>query len=164
MAAKRTKSRKRYSGKPERLRLNTFVLYLDENLCNCQEIIAVLDELRVRYKRHLAIYPAGTRDPVFLPEIGRKGWTLLTCDDNMRSRGLEKHAILRHRVRMFAFTSGALSGLAMSRILRLALPRMRSLVKSQRPPFIASITGSGAVHVRFDAEGRTHQRKPALAD
>jgi len=160
MAAKRAKSRKRYAGKPERLRLNTFVLYLDENLCNCAEILRVLEGLRIRYKRHLALYPAGTKDPVFLPDVGKKGWTLLTCDDNMRRRGLEKLAILHHRVRMFTFSSGSLSGSKMADILRKALPKMKRFVQSHPPPFIASVTDGGAVHLRFDLHGRTHRRPP----
>ena len=149
MAAKRTKSKKRSSGKRDRLRLNTFVLYLDENLCNCEGILQILRQTNVRYKRHLELFPAGTKDTVFLPEVGKKGWTLLTCDDNMRRRGLEKQAILHHRVRMFAFTSGSLSGSKMARILSVALPNMKRFVKTQHPPFIASITDNGAIHKRF---------------
>ena len=143
------KSRKRYGGRKERARLNTFVLYLDENLCNCQEILQVLSEKKVRFKRHLDVFPGATKDPVFLPTVGRKGLTLLTCDSDMRRRGLEKQAILQNRVRMFAFTSNNLGGMKMAQILRKTLVRMRQFVRTHHPPFIASISEGGGIYLRL---------------
>jgi hypothetical protein len=161
MAAKRLKSRKRSSGKKERLRLKTFVLYLDENLCDCREIIDTLEKTKVKFKRHTDFFPRSTKDPVFLPLLGKKGWTLLTSDSKMSRRGLEMQAIMHYRVRMFVFTSGNLSGAGMARVLKIAHRKMRRFVQKNPPPFIASLTESGAIHLRFDCFGRIHGRAGA---
>jgi 5S rRNA maturation endonuclease (ribonuclease M5) len=136
------------------LRLNTFVLYLDENICNCQQILKVLEAAKVKFRKHLDMFPTSTKDVVFLPLIGKRGWTLLTCDTDIRRRELERQAVLQHRVRMFVFTSRDLSGEKMGRILQTALQRMRNFVRTNPPPFIASITDTGAVHLRLSASGK----------
>jgi len=138
-------------------------LYLDENLCNCKEILDVLDTARIKYRRHLDRYETSTKDPVFLPDVGKHGWTMLTCDDDIRRRGLEKQAVLQHKVRMFVFTSTRLSGLKMARILKDALPAMRRFVQRNPPPFIASITEGGLIYKKFDGAGpRKLQEKSSL--
>jgi hypothetical protein len=138
------------------LRLNTFVLYLDENLCHCDQILRVLEAAKVKFRKHLDLFPTSTKDLVFLPYIGKKGWTMLTCDNDIRRRELERQAVLQHRVRMFVFTSRDLSGEKMGRILKDALQAMRKFVKKNPPPFIASLTDTGAIHLRFDASGKAH--------
>jgi hypothetical protein len=82
---------------------------------------------------------------------------MLTCDDDIRRRGLEKQAVLQHKVRMFVFTSNKLSGLKMARILKDALPAMRRWIRRNPPPFIASITEGGRIYKKFDG---TRLRKP----
>ena len=150
MAARHSRSKKQSAGKaPSPSPPEDFVLYLDENLCNSRVIQDTLTKLGVRFERHLAHFDRGTADETWLPLVGSKGWVLLTADKRIRYNMLEKRALKEHAVREFVFASGNLSGLDMATALELALPKMRRLASTQKPPFVASITRTGEVNLRW---------------
>src|SRR5208337_3913116 len=66
MASSRDKSKRLSAGKPEQLRLDDFVLYLDENLDNCKPILQVLVDHAVRFERHADRFQRGEHDEVWL--------------------------------------------------------------------------------------------------
>jgi hypothetical protein len=138
---------------------NHFVLYLDENIHNCRSILSALGEAKIAYERHGSHFPSGTPDEEWLPLVGREGWLLITVDKRIRYNELERRAVIRHRVREFVFTSGNLSGAAMARLLVIAYPEIVRTCEHNSPPFIASITKSGLVHLRFDKLGPVHGRR-----
>ncbi len=126
-----------------------FVLYLDENLCNSSAIQDLLTKLNIRFERHLAQFPPGTLDEVWLPLVGSEGWVLLTTDKRIRYNFLEKRALEENAVREFVFTSGNMSGQDMAAALALAIPKMVRLCGKLKPPFVAAITRAGEVHLRW---------------
>jgi len=103
----------------------------------------------VKHERHGQHFRPGTQDTVWLPFIGEKGWTLITKDKRIRFNDLEKAAVVAYRVREFYFTSGNYSGAEMATMLTTALPEIIRLCRTQAPPFIASITKAGHVHLRL---------------
>ena len=152
MAARRRRSKKPSGGSahsPSPSPLEDFTLYLDENLCNSRAILDTLARLGVRFQRHLDHFPRGTPDKTWLPLVGSKGWALLTTDKRIRYNFLEKRALEQNLVREFVFTSGNMSGHDMAAALELALPKMRKLCSKLRPPFVAAITRTGEVHLRW---------------
>jgi hypothetical protein len=152
MAARRSKSKKPSAGSgPSHSPSppDDFVLYLDENLCNSRAILDTLTRLGVRFERHLAHFDRGILDETWLPLVGSKGWILLTADKRIRYNFLEKHALEEHAVREFVFTSGNMSGQDMAAALELAVRKMRRLCRGLKPPFVASITRLGEVHIRW---------------
>lgn len=143
------------------MRLDDFVLYLDENLDNCKPIMDALTAHNVRFERHRDSFPPGTLDEVWLSAVGTSGWIVLTKDKHNRYNQWEKSAIRRHRVREFYFASGNINASEMAEALIAALPELRNLLRMLDPPFVVSITRSGAVTVVFDKEGPTHLRRRA---
>ena len=135
------------------------VLFLDENLHNCQPILHALEEAGISCERHSTHFLPGTPDSVWLPFVGSSGWLLITPDQRIRYNELERRAIQRYRVRAFVFTTGNLSGVEMARLLVSAFTKMKRVCAKNDPPFIASITKSGEVHVRFDKFGSVHARR-----
>jgi hypothetical protein len=89
---------------------------------------------------------------VWLPFVGERGWLLVTKDKKIRFNELEKTAVLRNKVREFYFASGNFSGSEMAETLLVALGSMVKLCRKQPAPFIASITKSGGVNLRFPAQ------------
>jgi PIN like domain len=134
-------------------------LFLDETLHNCQPILTELNNASIRFERHGAHFEAGVPDVKWLPEIGRLGWALLTCDRRLRYNELEIAKIIEYRIKAFFFTSGNLSGLMMAEILSIALPKMKRLSKKVQPPFIATLSESGNVAVRYNREGSIHSQR-----
>ena len=74
---------------------------------------------------------------------------MLTADKRIRYNFLEKRALEEHAVREFVFASGNMSGEDMAATLELALPKMRRFCRRTQPPFVASITRTGEVHLRW---------------
>jgi hypothetical protein len=152
MAARHRKSKKPSAGSAHSLSPSPpddFVLYLDENLCNARAIIDTLTNLGVRFERHLAHFSQGIPDDEWLPKVGSNGWILLTSDKRIRYNLLEKQALEVHAVREFVFTSGNMSGQDMAAALELALKKMRNFCARTKPPFVASITRTGEVYLRW---------------
>lgn len=143
------------------MRLDDFVLYLDENLDNCKPIMDALVAHNVRFERHRDYFAPGTLDEVWLSSVGTSGWTVLTKDKHNRYNQWEKSAIRRHRVREFYFASGNMNASEMAEALVAALPELRDLSRTLEPPFVISVTRSGGVTVVFDREGPTHLRRRA---
>jgi hypothetical protein len=151
MASSRGRSKKQSAGSRGRpLSLpEDFVLYLDENLHNCKPILEALVQRGVKHERHTQYFQPGTEDAAWLPFVGEKGWILLTKDKRIRFNQLEKAAIRRYHVREFYFSSGNFTGTEMAEILVAALPEILRTCRKQEPPFIASISKSGKVNLRF---------------
>ena len=151
MASRQNRSKKQSGGSSGRqLTLpEDFVLYLDENLHNCQPILDALAQHGVTHERHGSHFPPGAEDTTWLPTVGKHGWLLLTKDKRMRFNELEKSAIQRNRVREFYFASGNYSGTEMAVMLVTALREMARFYRRYDPPFIASISKSGKVSLRF---------------
>lgn len=143
------------------MQLEDFVLYLDENLDNCQPIVEVLVTNGVPYRRHRDFFPRGTVDEVWLPYVAERAWVVLTKDKRNRYNEIERDAIRRHQVREFYFGSGNFTGVEMAQALLAAIPEMRRISRAYSAPVVGSITRSGAVTVVYDEHGSTHERRRA---
>jgi hypothetical protein len=119
------------------------VLYLDENLCECVQIQRVLTDAAFPFKRHLEFFPRGILDKDWLPLPGRNGWAVLTKDKAQRFTPLEKASIIQHSLKIFAFSSGNLSGVEMADLLRTNLSRIDRHARKHPAPFVVSISKSG---------------------
>jgi predicted nuclease of predicted toxin-antitoxin system len=100
------------------------------------------EEVRV----HDEHFPQDAKDEVWLAEAGRQGWVVLTKDKNIRYRAIELQALLAAKVRAFVLTArGDLSGVEVGQIFVKALPAMKKLCASTKPPFIARVSRDGSV-------------------
>ncbi|MGB8477700.1 MAG: hypothetical protein WCE63_02530, partial [Acidobacteriaceae bacterium] len=79
--------------------LEDFILYLDENLDNCQPILDALLNSRVQHHRHRDYFTRGTPDEVWLQFVAERAWVVLTKDKRNRYNEIERDALRRHRVR-----------------------------------------------------------------
>ncbi|MGB6201010.1 MAG: hypothetical protein WBF35_15810 [Candidatus Acidiferrales bacterium] len=150
MTARPSKSKRQFGGNDRSpSRLSDFVLYLDENLCNTTAILTTLTRLGIRFERHLAHFPRGTPDETWLPHVGKNGWILLTADKRIRYNFLEKRALEKNAVREFVFASGNMSGNEMAAALEMAIRKVQRMCRRFPPPFVAAITRTGEVHMRW---------------
>jgi PIN domain-containing protein len=72
------------------LQLDDFILYLDENLDNCQPILDALLNNRVQHRRHRDFFPRGTRDEEWLSYVAERAWVVLTKDKRNRYNEIER--------------------------------------------------------------------------
>lgn len=141
------------------MRLDDFVLFLDENLDNCKPILEALADQNVRFERHRSHFNRGVEDEVWLPFVGERSWVVLTKDKRNRYNEWEKLAVRRNKVREFYFGSGNMNGTEMATALRKALPGIRRICRDEEPPLIGSISKAGVVTVVEDKRGSTHERR-----
>jgi hypothetical protein len=159
MGGRLKKLRKQSDGNPNPSPPDDFVLFLDENLHKCAPILAALDKAGVKYEKHASHFKAGEFDSVWLPKVCQEEWIILTKDKGIRYNQLEIAAVLQFKGREFFFRSGNWSGAQMAEILSKALRKMVLLTKKTPPPFIASLTQGGEVHLRYDKGGSVHDQK-----
>lgn len=156
-----SRSKRQSDGKPEQLRLDEFVLFLDENLDRCKPILEFLAASRVRHERYCDYFEPGADDDLWLPFVGERRWVVLTKDKKNRYNQLEKTAIRRHKVAEFYFGSGNMNGVEMAAALKAALPEIKKICGREELPFIGSISRSGLVTIVEDRQGSTHDRRRA---
>lgn len=102
-------------------------------------------------------FVADARDDYWLPIVGARGWAVITKDTRIRYRHTELSALIAGKVRAFVLTRGDLSGPEMAALLVAALPKIGRFCARHRPPFIASISKTGAVTMLHDASEGTRQ-------
>ena len=86
-------------------------------------------------------------DEEWLPKVGERSWLILSKDDKIRRRPVERDALLRSGARAFILPSGNMSGKEMAATVVKALPRIQRFIGKHPPPFIARITRSGDVRM-----------------
>lgn len=94
------------------------------------------------HKDHFA---ADAPDADWIAEVGRRGWAILTKDKWIRHRPLERRAVIATRGRLFALTTGNLSGEEIARVFAKHLQKMTDIARSERTPFIARMSRYGIV-------------------
>jgi hypothetical protein len=121
-----------------------FVFFTDENLGR----YTVPDALRLAGEQVIAFhdrFSSGTKDAVWLPEVGGNGWILLTKDSRIRYRRNEMQALLSSGTRSFVLVSSNLPGSEIGEIFVKALLGMKRLCQRQPAPFIAHVHKNGTV-------------------
>ena len=92
-------------------------------------------------------FGTGTPDVNWLPQVGERGWILITKDKNIRKREIELRALNQSRVRAFVLTASVLTGEDQARVLKEALPAMLRLLRRRATNFIARVTGESSVEI-----------------
>jgi hypothetical protein len=81
----------------------------------------------------------------WIPEIGARGWVILTKDARIGKNRIERLAVADARVRMFTLASQSLSGTDMAAIFLQAIPEMKKFIYENPAPFIAKVYQGGKV-------------------
>lgn len=96
--------------------------------------------------RAIEHFPRGTPDETWLTEAGKNGWVVLTRDQRIRYRQLEKVSLQAANVRAFVFTGGNVRMVDTAAILVSALPSIEEIARREPPPFIYNITKAGKLN------------------
>jgi predicted nuclease of predicted toxin-antitoxin system len=108
--------------------------------------VAALRAAGARVEPHADHFKDDERDEVWLTEVGRRGWVVLTKDKNIRTRVIERDALLAANVRTFIVTAGNVTGPELAELLVRHLAAITGVARRTPAPFIARISASG-VHL-----------------
>lgn len=84
-------------------------------------------------------FPQDAQDVDWILEVGKQGWVILTKDGRISRNSLEKIAVARAQIKMFALASQNLSGDDMAEIFLTAIVKMQEFVRKYPAPFIAKV-------------------------
>ncbi|BAY70779.1 hypothetical protein ACN23B_25980 [Anabaena sp. FACHB-709] len=101
---------------------------------------------------HDEYFGKDAQDVEWLPEVGKRGWVVLTKDGKISNNRLERIAVARAQIKMFTFASQSLSGEEMAGILLQAIVPMKRFVSKHPAPFIAKIYRDGHLDMWKDAQ------------
>jgi len=108
-------------------------------------VAEALSRAGVKVRVHRDCFSPGTPDEIWLAQVGRNGWAVLTKDTRIRYRETEKSALLEAKVPAFVLTGKALDGEQMAAAFVAALPKIERYIEQFAPPFIARVTRSGNI-------------------
>ena len=118
--------------------------FLDANLGKYQIAQQLRDagETVIVHDDHFA---EGTKDEVWLDEVGRKGWIVLTKDDQIRYHRTEVEAIKHSGARVIILPRGNIKAADLGTIIVGALPKIKRFVEKNPPPFIGRLSPQGNI-------------------
>ena len=110
----------------------------------------VADALRLHHYRvelHTDHFDQNALDKDWLPEVGRRGWIVLTKDNHIHRNQIEIVALLKSGTATFVLRAKKATGTEMADAFVAALPSIERFLKKFDKPFVATITPSGAVSI-----------------
>lgn len=94
---------------------------------------------------HDTYYSQFTADDVWLPEVGAKGWVVLTQDPRFLHNESEKQALVANNVACFVFVVDKLTRWEKLRVIARVWDRLEQIVAAETPPYIYRVTKSGDI-------------------
>lgn len=113
---------------------------------------------------HLEKFAGDEKDEVWLTEAGQQGWVVLTKDKNIRSKEIEKHALMNARVHAFVLSSTDLNGDEISDAFEKAMPRIIHLLDAHKKPFIARVYKDGRAEIAYTQKQWKQEEKRRLKE
>lgn len=120
--------------------------FLDRSLGK-KTVAQVLRDAGANVEVHDDHFPQDAHDEIWLKEVGVRGWVVLTKDQRIRFRVIEREALKAAGVRAFVLTAGDIDGAAMATIFLKSLRKIIRLCEKEPAPFIATISKKGTLKI-----------------
>lgn len=112
----------------------------------------VPDALRaigVTVERKTDHFDQDTPDSVWLREVGKRRWIILSKDKSLTHNHIEIVELLKANTHSFLLTSGNFTAAEMANAFISAMREMQGIVHSTPAPVVASVSKSGNVRIRY---------------
>ncbi len=90
-------------------------------------------------------FPFGTPDEAWLKAAGKNGWIVLTRDQKIRQRSLERESLMASGVAAFAFTGGQATARETAQVITPLIQKMTNMSVSEPKPFLYTFGISGSL-------------------
>lgn len=122
-----------------------YITFFVDRCLGSKSIVKILQSTGINIEIHDTHFDKGAQDVDWLPEVGKRGWVVLTKDANIGKHTLERIAVTRAQIKMFVLASQSLSGTDMAAIFLKAIVAMQEFVREHPAPFIAKIYRDGKI-------------------
>lgn len=130
--------------------IDPIVFYIDR--CLGRKLARTLQEQGLTIALHDDHFPQNALDVEWLPEVGQRGWVVLTKDARISRNTIERLSVASHNIRMFALTSQNLTGEEMANAFVAAIDRIYKHLRQYDAPFIAKVYRDGRVKLYRDRQ------------
>ncbi|MBW3564895.1 MAG: hypothetical protein KY459_09245 [Acidobacteria bacterium] len=124
--------------------LDEYVFFIDRGLGR-KKFPGALRELGLNVEIHDDHFIQDADDTVWISYACGRGWVIISKDNRIRYRSLEKLAFTKAAGRGFFFTQGDQRAETMIDAFTKAVPRIARMLAKEEPPFMASISTAGNV-------------------
>jgi len=108
-------------------------------------LAAALIDAGATIVRHRDAFEDDADDVVWLTEVGKNGWFVITRDARIRYNPLELQALKAAEVGTFVFVPKNLTGAEIAAIIVLSLPAIQDAARSTVRPFVIKIYRDGSL-------------------
>ncbi|GAB1540925.1 hypothetical protein NUACC21_35940 [Scytonema sp. NUACC21] len=129
----------------------SIVFFVDRCL-GSKRVVETLRNSGVSIEIHDDHFPRDAQDVDWLPEVGKRGWVILTKDAKIGKRTSEKFAVVSAKIKMFVLASQSMSGEQMIEAFLKAIVPTQEFVRKYPAPFIAKIFRDGHIEMWKDAQ------------
>ncbi|MEM6435889.1 MAG: Mut7-C RNAse domain-containing protein [Cyanobacteria bacterium P01_D01_bin.115] len=120
------------------------VFFIDRCLGSVK-LATALRKAGISVEIHDEHFPQNAEDESWLPEVGERGWVVLTKDKNIAKRTSERLAVASANIRMFVLAVQNLPGQDMIEVFLKAFMKMQTFARENPSPFIAKVYKTGEV-------------------
>jgi predicted nuclease of predicted toxin-antitoxin system len=144
MEGRQKKSKKRCAANDGGKQPDPPVFFIDRALGN-KDVPGILRNEGFLVEIHSDHFSHDAPDIEWLAAVGKRDWVVLSKDKKIRTRRLEREALLNANVAAFILTSGRITGEDMGRAFVKAHSLMLKFLSEHQRPFIAAVTRDGEV-------------------
>jgi len=126
------------------------VFFIDRSLG--RTVFQALKKSGLTVEHHDDHFPQNTLDVNWLPEVGKRGWIVLTKDASIQKNALERIAVASSNVCLFTLNRQDFTGEQMADIFYKAIGAMQNFVRKHPAPFIAKVTRASKVEAWRDRD------------
>jgi hypothetical protein len=149
VGARKKRSQKPSGTRAERL-LKEVVFFTDRSLG--LGVPQALRDAGYGVERHADHFEEDAPDAEWLVVVGARGWVVFAKDKAIRRKAHERQAVIRANVRLFALTSGNLTGAEMIEVFLGNMLRIGRVLLKNEPPFIAAVNRGGVALLELGEE------------
>ena len=136
------KSKKRSGTKKGRRPPEQIIYFIDR--CLGRGVASALAQAGVDVRYHDDCFPEDAKDAEWLPEVGAKGWIVITKDKNIRRTPIELEATIAAKLRLFVLAgAGNKTGTQTAELILEQRSRIERTARKTPAPFIAGVTQTG---------------------
>lgn len=128
------------------------IIFFIDRCLECNSIIEAFRNAGITIEIHKDHFPNDAQDVDWLPEVGKRGWVILTKDSKISKNHLERNAVARAGIKMFTLNSAKLSGEKMIEIFLSAIVKIQYFALSHPAPFIAKVTSQGKIEMEYSSQ------------
>lgn len=123
----------------------------------CYGVPRLLREVGLSIEIHKDHFKDDEEDKIWLKAVGERGWVILSKDNNILRRDVERQAIIDASASAFFLRKAGLTAAEMAAVFTKAIPAIEKALRAAKGPVVAVIRAGGTLRVLDGSLRRTRR-------